>query len=166
MSKQKKPVGSVITHSKAAKLLEIVGIECGSGENLSVDKVVQLKGVISKGEDYESAATVKALSLKTVGCLLRHCGITREAGLKATIAAVIESSKEKISDAEDEEGDTTGHPEDLAFAELFKTRIATQLPLIKCSGKRTGVLVVTDLTPAKPETHISIEIPKQTNITV
>jgi hypothetical protein len=118
-----------ITHSQAADLLASLGIELVSMSSCNVDLTLRLQGTISKGADTEAAATCKALSLGLVACLLRHCGVTRETALDKALAA-IKAGKDGVA------------PEDTAFAEALKERIATELPKTPVAGSRTGKLTV------------------------
>lgn len=141
---------STITHSKAAELLSLLGVTCPAGETLNVDKVVRLQGTITKGEDYKADATCKALSLITVGCILRHCGITREFAIAAAIKAIWEAQDYTLGNKPD--------ARDKEFAEEFKRAVAKELPQTQCDGKRTGSLLVEDCTPAAIQGHQSIDV--------
>ena len=117
-----------VSFSDAAPILEACGIEVLAGESKQVNLTLELSGVVSKGLDTEASATVKTLSLATLGCILRHCGITRESAIDAALLAVSDPSTVTLADK--------------AWAEEFKTRVANTLPKLTVSGRRTGKLAV------------------------
>jgi hypothetical protein len=142
---------NVVTHSNAEELLSAIGIVCGEGKTIPVQRTVSLFGTISKGEASKADATVKGLSLNVVGCILRHCGATRQAALDAAMAAI------KAASVEDFEPD----PIDVQWATAFKARIGAELPQIEVSGRMSGSLMVLDVTADVPiKGHVTLDLPK------
>ncbi len=133
-----------ISHSDVAELLTLLGINCPPGQSMEVNETLNIRGVISKGVDTEANATVKTLSLATVGCILRHCGITRETAIDKALSAILSPEKD--------------NPADLQFAEAFKQAVAAKLPKMPVSGRRTGKLIVSDLV-RQPICQNTISIP-------
>lgn len=101
----------------------------------SVDVTVKVEGFINVGDDYPMAPTAKALSLETIAILLAHCGVTRDAAVKAVVRAMNEAKT----------------PADEARQALVNelkdgvNAILAQQPKITASGRVTAKLTVTKI---------------------
>lgn len=116
------------TPSKSLKeTLEQLQGKLAIGTN-TIDCVIRIKGEITKQDDFPQNATAKALSVDSVACLLRHCGITRDFALNTLIAMA--------------KGEIEVNKSDEAFAEIFKQKIADELPKNIVTGRATGKLNV------------------------
>lgn len=118
-----------ITHSQAGGILEALSLAPHPGQARDIDVIVRLAGRVSRGEDTEKAATCSALSLATVGELLRRLGATRESALDMIVKAA--SGSLEVSD------------ESEAWAKAAKLRIANEAPPTPVSGRREGGLNIT-----------------------
>lgn len=117
---------AVLTPSKSLKeTIETMLGQLIVGEN-KIDTKISIRGLINKQDDFEQVATAKALSIDSIACLIRHCGITREYALKTLIAMALNEIQPNEKDVE--------------FANEFKALIASKLPMNKVNGRSTGKL--------------------------
>jgi hypothetical protein len=142
---------NTISHSKAADLLECLGIICEEGSSMAIDTAIRLQGTIKTGQPSESVATVRVLSLATFASVLRMLGAVRQSALDITLDAIRDSANP----------DYVQNPADLEFVEMLKREISNKLPPIKSAGKRTGSLLVSGIVQQPIMGQSSLTIDKQ-----
>lgn len=118
-----------ITHTQAAGILEALSLSAHPGQSRDIDITVRLQGRVSRGEDTTKAATCAALSLATIGELLRRLGCTKE----SAIDMIVDAASGKLETSPESEG----------WAKVAKLRIANEAPPTPVSGRREGGLDIT-----------------------